>query len=154
MSLEKRSLDLLWQLLYWQTIDTANAKLSALLNWVSSHVKDFPFSGPFQSEAGQSSRAETFRYYQGGRCRSLWAQGTIMAAIKGSRVGVSLYAASEANCPEPSAPLEPCPIHQATLRLTHDSQICFTLIKIPAWFPRQCRIPTQQASVGLTSCPE
>lgn len=89
----------------------ADAKLSILLDWVSSHVKDFPFNGPLVSDwqvVGQrpfdttkDSCAET--------CGHLATWGTIMVAIKVNCVNGSHYAASEINFYEPSVP--PDPIH-------------------------------------------
>ncbi|KAI1242376.1 hypothetical protein IHE44_0005914 [Lamprotornis superbus] len=107
---EFKCVHLTYHLLHWQTIDIADAKSSTLLDWVSSHIKDFPFSGPFQSEAWQVVGQRLFDVTREGDAeasRHLAAWGTVMAAIKGSCADVGNCEASEANTPEPSAPLEP-----------------------------------------------
>lgn len=81
-------------------------KLSTPLDWVSNQVRDFPFSGPLQSEAWQVVGQRLFdiaRDSDAEACGHPAPWGTIVPDFKGSSVDVGHYAASEADSPEPSA---------------------------------------------------
>ena len=106
----KKEIGPVWRLLHRQTTDIADVKLGTLLDWVSDHVRDFPLSGPLQSEARQVVGQRLFdiaRDSDAEACGHFATWGTIMAAFKGISADVGHYAASEADSPEPSAPPEP-----------------------------------------------
>lgn len=96
---------MLQRLLHRQNTDISDAKISALLDSVSSHVKDFPFTGTFQLEGKQAVGQKLFDIAGDGdaeACGHLTTWGAIMAALKQSiHVDAHHFAACETNCPEP-----------------------------------------------------
>lgn len=85
----------------------ADAKLSTLLYWVSSHVKDFPFNGPLLLEAWQAVGQRLFNIARDGdaeACGHLITWGTIMAAMRENHTNGGHFVPSD---PKPSAPPEP-----------------------------------------------
>lgn len=103
MSLEqKQSLENLRRLLRQQNRDISDAKLLALLDWMSTHVKYFPIASTFHLDAWQVVGQKLFDVAGGGdddASRHLTTWGIIMATLKETHRELRTPTALEADSP-------------------------------------------------------